>query len=140
MKYEFTGEVKVSFGITLKQIRRIADKVIGGWLEKESNLSHEGDAWVSGDAWVYGDARVSGNARVYGNAKVLWVSKIGSRLGTTTFCIDTKLKISVSCGCYFGGIDEFEKRVKEVHKGTKHEAVYLAAIAMARAQLEGELK
>jgi len=35
-----------------------------------------------------------------------------------------------------GSIDDFEKRVKEVHAGTKHEAVYLAAIAMARAQLE----
>ncbi|MCW1013160.1 polymer-forming cytoskeletal protein, partial [Streptococcus anginosus] len=25
---------------------------LGGYVAKEGNLSHEGDAWVSGDAWV----------------------------------------------------------------------------------------
>ena len=41
---------------------------LGGWIEKESNLT--GDAWVSDDAQVYGDARVYGDAWVYGDAKV----------------------------------------------------------------------
>jgi len=36
----------------------------GGFIEKEENLSE------NGDAWVYGDARVSGDARVYGDARV----------------------------------------------------------------------
>lgn len=84
MKYEFTGEEKSFFGITLKRIRAIRDiekyRVkagdVGGWIEKEENLSQSGDAWVYGDAqvfgdaWVYGDAWVCGNARVYGNARV----------------------------------------------------------------------
>ena len=49
---------------------------LGGYVEKEDNLSHSGNAWVygnaevSGNAEVYGNARVSGNAEVYGNA---WV-------------------------------------------------------------------
>jgi len=49
---------------------------LGGYIEGETNLSHEGDCWVSGNARVYGDARVYGNAwvggdaRVYGNAEV----------------------------------------------------------------------
>ena len=47
-KYEFTGETKNG----LRQIRRISNGVVGGWIEKESNLSHENDAWVYGDAWV----------------------------------------------------------------------------------------
>ena len=80
--WEFTGEEKVEFGITLRRIRcviayeqfevEIGD--LGGWIEKESNLS--GNAWVYGNAQVYGDARVSGDAqvsgdaRVYGNARV----------------------------------------------------------------------
>ena len=48
----------------------------GGFIEKEENLSHDGEAWVWGnaevydDAEVYGDAEVHGNAKVYGNAKV----------------------------------------------------------------------
>ena len=82
-KYEFTGEVKVKFGVTLKRIRAIIDfgnvkkGEIGGFIEKEENLSHENSAWiygnaeVSGSARVYGDASVSGNAWVYGDA---WVS------------------------------------------------------------------
>lgn len=42
-KYEFTGKTKKRFGRTLYQIRRIADGEVGGWIEKESNLSHTGD-------------------------------------------------------------------------------------------------
>ena len=82
MKYEFTGEIKVEFGITLRRIRAavafrgIAKGDLGGFIEKEDNLSQAGDAWVSGDAWVFGnarvsdDARVSGDAQVFGNARV----------------------------------------------------------------------
>jgi carbonic anhydrase/acetyltransferase-like protein (isoleucine patch superfamily) len=56
---------------------------IGGWIQQESNLSHDGNCWVSGNArvsdnaWVSGNARVSGNAGISGNARVsdnAWVS------------------------------------------------------------------
>ena len=49
---------------------------LGGWIEKESNLSQDGDAWVynnaqvSGNAWIYGNARVYGDAWIYGDAQV----------------------------------------------------------------------
>jgi carbonic anhydrase/acetyltransferase-like protein (isoleucine patch superfamily) len=81
-KYEFTGESKISNSITLNRIRRISDCKLGGWIESQKNLSHEGDcfvydngrvfgdAHVSGDARVFGDAHVSGDARVYGKAEV----------------------------------------------------------------------
>ena len=65
-KYEFTGETKGG----LKQIRRISDGVIGGWIQSEYNLSQYGNAWVYGYARVHGNARVYGYAQVYGNA---WV-------------------------------------------------------------------
>lgn len=64
-KFEFTGETKtIQFAfrtVTLHQIRAIVEfgvvkaGDIGGWLEKEENLSQEGDAWVCGDAKVYGN-------------------------------------------------------------------------------------
>ena len=75
-KFEFTGEVKTLFGITLRRIKAIKAfsnveaGEVGGWIEKETNLEVSGDAWVSGDAQVYGNARVSGDAQVYGNARV----------------------------------------------------------------------
>ncbi len=77
-KFEATGETKQWFGITLHRIRAVAAIAslgvhvgqIGGWIEREDNLSVSGNAWVYGNAQVYGDAQVYGNARVYGNA---WV-------------------------------------------------------------------
>ena len=75
-KYEFTGEVKSWFGRTLHQIRAsvtfgvVTAGDVGGWIEKEDNLSHNGNAWVYGNAWVCDNARVCNNARVYGDARV----------------------------------------------------------------------
>ena len=37
---------------------------IGGLIEKESNLSHNDDAWVSGNAKVFGSAEVFGSAKI----------------------------------------------------------------------------
>lgn len=70
-KYEF-DETKNFCGITLHRIRALRDipsvKVksgdLGGWIEKESNLTQFGDAWVADNAIVYGDAMVGGNAEV----------------------------------------------------------------------------
>ena len=68
-KYEFTSEVCL-YNPALRRIRRISDGALGGFIEFESNLSHDGTAWVSGDAMVSGNARVSGDAMVSGNAVV----------------------------------------------------------------------
>ena len=76
-KYEFTGETKNNYGVTLKQIRALVTIIgvvssgdVGGWVESEKCLDHGGDAWVYGDALVYGNALVYGDAQVYGNARV----------------------------------------------------------------------
>jgi UDP-3-O-[3-hydroxymyristoyl] glucosamine N-acyltransferase len=100
MKYKLTKNKKTIKEITLYQIEALKDFSdikkgdLGGWIEKESNLSQQGDCWVScrarvygramvcdnaqvsGDAWVYGramvcdNAQVSGDAIVSGNARV----------------------------------------------------------------------
>ena len=146
-KYEFTGEVKTIFGIEFKQIRAIISfgcvvaGEIGGWIEKEENLSQSGNAWVSGNTRVSGNAWVYGNASVYGDA---WVKKdddymviggVGRYNRFTTFfkCRDKTIK--VICGCFFGTIIEFRAKVKETHKGNKHEKVYLAMADMAELQI-----
>ena len=75
-KYELTEETFTVFGKTLYRIRAVRDfgsvktGEFGGYIEKEENLSHFGNAWIYGDAWVYGNARVFGNAWVYGDARV----------------------------------------------------------------------
>jgi len=64
MKFKFTGKVRVEFGVELKQIQRLDTEEVGGWIEKESNLSVSGNAWVFRNAWVSGNAEVSGDTRV----------------------------------------------------------------------------
>lgn len=85
MKYEFTGEVKYIGRKILHRIRAVRDIPehnvkagdLGGWLETEENLSHNGAAWVTGDAVVTGAAWVTDSARVTDSACVTgsaWVT------------------------------------------------------------------
>lgn len=166
-KYELTGETKEIGGVTLHRIRALIDIPehdvkagdLGGWLETEENLSHNGAAWVAdlacvtdsacvtGSACVTdascvtGAARVTGNARVAGNARVMKssdyiaIGAIGSRNDTTTFYRGKDGGIYVSCGCFNGSIDDFAAKVKQVHAGTKHEKTYLLAAELATAQI-----
>ena len=75
-KYELTAEFIEKWGKKLFRIKALISfgsveaGELGGYIEKEDNLAHDGNAWVYGNAEVSGDARVSGNARVYGNARV----------------------------------------------------------------------
>ena len=175
-KYEFTGEVKYIGRKILHRIRAVRDIPeyeiksgdMGGWLETEKNLSHNGSAWVADSAVVMDEARVTGAARVTGNALVMdsarvmgkalvtdsarvmgkamvtdsadyiAIGAIGSRDDTTTFYRGTDGGIYVSCGCFSGSIDDFAAKVKAVHAGTKHERTYLLAIELAKAQIATE--
>ena len=75
-KYKFTGETKIVNGVTLHRIvavcsfSNVKEGDLGGWIESEENLSHNGDCWVYDEATVYGNAFVCDNAKVHGNAEV----------------------------------------------------------------------
>ena len=132
MKYEFTGETKEFLGVTLKRIRAVEDIEpygvkagdLGGWIEKGSNLSQSGDAWVYGNAQVYGDARVSdnarvsGDARVYGNAQVYgdaWVCSplyIQGKAYSFSACAKNKIKI----GCQIHSFSAWKRSWKRIAK------------------------
>ena len=75
-KYKTEPEGDMLRIIALKDFSdvKVGDK--GGLIEKEENLSQEGNCWVYEDAKVYGDAHVSGNAVVYDNAKVYGKAEI----------------------------------------------------------------
>lgn len=82
-KYELTEETITLFKdymlYRIKALRDFGDIKagdLGGYIEKESNLSHNGDAWLYEDAMVYGDAQVYGNALVYGEAEVYGEARI----------------------------------------------------------------
>ena len=151
-KYELTEETVTVYGKTLYRIRAVRDfgsvktGEFGGYIEKEENLSHFGDACVYGNAKVYGDARVSGNARVYGNAEVFNTrhffvqGPIGSRDGYVTFYRTKDDTVEVRCGCFSGSLQEFVNQVEETHGGSRYEKEYKLAAELAKVciRLEGE--
>ncbi len=75
-KYGLTNETIEIDGHTLHRIRALKDfgnvKMgdFGGFIEKEENLSHEGNCWVYGNACVFEDAEVREDARVFDEVKV----------------------------------------------------------------------
>ena len=179
-KFELTSEFITNiFGTKLFRIKALIEfgnvkaGELGGFVEKEENLNHEGNAWVygnaevygnarvygnasvcddarvygnarvCGNAWVYGnarvcdDARVYGNASVYGNARVCGDARVygnadyatvhgfGSEYRTTTFFKTKAGEIGVRCGCFYGNLSEFRKKVVETHGETKKAKEYL---------------
>ena len=70
-----------------------------------------------GDAEVYGNAWVSGDAEVYGDADYTTAKGFGICFRTTTFFKCKDGKIRVTCGCFYGTIDEFRKQVKKTREG-----------------------
>ena len=169
-KYEFTGETKEInlYGrtVTLHRIKAVIEfgliKVgeVGGWIEKESNLSHDNKSWVWGDAKVCGNAKVCGDAKVCGNAKVCGDAKVcgnakvcgdaevyrmdhilvigpaGSRNDFTTFYRDKDNEITVKCGCFLWKIDKFLEKVAQTHKDNKYAVVYRTAVELAKLQID----
>lgn len=85
-KYELTDEIKEFSGHNLHRIKAlidIPDRVLagelGGWIESEENLSHEGLCWVADNACVFEDASVRDNAQLKDNA---WVCQHAQVYGT----------------------------------------------------------
>ena len=63
-KFKLTSEFIVDIsGVKLFRIKALIEfgnvkaGDLGGYIEKEENLSHMGDAWVSDDARISGDAQ-----------------------------------------------------------------------------------
>ena len=161
-KYILTEETKEVGGHILHKIQAVRDfgdvqkGNLGGWVESEENLSHDGDCWifgngkVSGNGKVYGNGKVSDDGWVFGNAKIgfnAYISSprsyfvqgpIGSRNDFLTCYLDKDKKIYAVTGCFCGSIEVFVKKVKAVHGMNRWAKQYLKAAEMARVMLSGD--
>lgn len=156
-KFELlTTDTKNLFGRKLFRIRALRDfgnvkaGELGGYVEKEGNLSHDGNAWVYndaniyGNAEIYGDAEISGNAEIYGNAKIsgnadyLCFKGLGSSNRNTTFFKCKDGSIGVTCGCFSGSLVEFQVKVKETHGDNKYAREYLKAVEVVKIHFDLE--
>ena len=143
-KFKLTSEFIVDIsGVKLFRIKALIEfgnvkaGDLGGYIEKEENLSHMGNAWVSGNAQVFGDARVfgnawvsgdawvSGNAQVSGDKDYAYAHGFGSCNRTTTFFRLKDGDVGVRCGCFYGTLAQFRDNVCETHGETKKAQEYL---------------
>ena len=75
-KYILTEETKEVGGHILHKIQAVRDfggvqkGDLGGWVESEENLSHDGDCWIFDNGRVFGNGEVYGNGEVSGDGKV----------------------------------------------------------------------
>jgi hypothetical protein len=68
-RYEFTGEKKTVDGILLKQIRRLDDGAVGGWINNQKCLPQHGSGWVFPNGEMYGGEMYGGvmhGGKMYG--------------------------------------------------------------------------
>lgn len=118
------------FGRTLFRIQAlnsfgdVQEGDLGGYIEKEKNLSHDGNALVYNNAQVFDEARVWGNTKIFGNAYVggnswvfsdadiLYIKGIGSTYPCITVCMTRDRKLFVMRQPFFGTLSEFETEVK----------------------------
>lgn len=131
-KYKLTNDTKIVNGVTvhrivaLKSFDSVSKGELGGWIEKESNLSQSGEAWVTDDAVVYGnaiivgDAKVSGNAVVYGRALVQSRAKVSDNV------------IVRGNACISGDARVFERAIVEGYA-----TIYGNAIIVGNARIGG---
>ena len=137
-KFKLTSEFIVDIsGVKLFRIKALIEfgnvkaGDLGGYIEKEENLSHMGNAWVSGNAQVsgnarvFGDAQVSGDARVSGDKDYAYAHGFGSCNRTTTFFRLKDGDVGVRCGCFYGTLAQFRDKVCETHGETKKAQEYL---------------
>ena len=154
-KFELTNEfVTNMFGTKLFRIRALVEfgdveaGELGGYVEKESNLGHDDNAWVYGDARVYdnalvydnarvyGDAQVSGDARVCGNGDYAYAHGFGSVNRTTTFFRLKDGGVGVRCGCFYGTLAQFRDKIRETHGETKKAQEYLMLADLMKLRFE----
>ena len=76
-KYELTDEtIKINEEITLYRIKALMDfgnvkkGDLGGFVQSETNLSHNGNCWIYNDAKVFDSARILDSAEIFGSARV----------------------------------------------------------------------
>ena len=137
-KYKLTATKKEIDGClillqieALESFNNIKKGELGGFVEKEENLSQNGNAWISKNAQFFRDAKVFGDVWISEDTKIsktneyLIYGPIGSRSAFITIIKDQNY---ISTGCWSGTKEEFIKRVKETHGNNQYAKDYLALI------------
>ena len=83
-------------------------------------------------------SRIGEGSAIETSLDCIVLGPIGSRGAMMTAYVKDKV-IQIGTGCFIGPIDEFEKRVKEVHSGNKFEKQYSDALDYIRAKFKEKM-
>lgn len=95
-----------------------------------------GNGCVTGDGWVSGKAWVSGNAEIKSFEDCFSDSGVCSRFGTTTAFMCSDGVVRLTCGCFYGTVEEFEKAVEKTHGDNKYGREYEALIELIKVHFD----
>lgn len=125
-KFELTAEYvtnifgkKLFRSKALVEFGNVKEGDLGGFVEKESNIDDDGNAWISGNAQIYG------NACVAGNLDYAIVGGFGSEQQTITFFRQKDGSVGAKCGFFCKTLEEFREKVLETHGESKYAREYL---------------
>ena len=112
-----------------------------GWLICPSGdytqIKGFGECCRFGERCSFGEGCSFERGRV-SDGRYMAVDRIGSEKRKTYFFADRDGNIFVRAGCWFSDLSAFKERVRDVHKGTRHEKEYLAACDLAELMLMEE--
>lgn len=129
-KYELVLDDTISFwGWKLFRVRALISfgsvevGDLGGYIQKEENLSHDDNAWVSGNAKVWGDAEVRGDAEVSELGDIIVFKNHWSSGRHFTY---TKSNKMWKVGCFYGtGQELIEKAYRDSEKSGNYYKAYV---------------
>ena len=87
-KYKTEQEGSMLRIIALKDFADVREGDRGGRIDKEENLSQEGNCWIYDDAYVFEDAFVFGNAKIFDNAQISGDARVS---GNAQVCEDAEV-------------------------------------------------
>ncbi|HGA1179644.1 hypothetical protein PCO18_07145 [Streptococcus suis] len=87
---------------------------LGGYIEKEENLSHDGNAWVSelGDIIVFKNHWSSGRHFTYTKSNKMW--KVGCFYGTGQELIEKAYRDSEKSGNHYKAYVDFVENLEKL--------------------------
>ena len=160
-KYELLEhDYKEVFGIKSYRIRALKDfgdvkkGDVGGYIQKEENLSQKNTCWVYrgaevwGEARVYGKARVFGEAEVYGEVEVFGEAEIKSlqdyivfknNWSSGRYFIWTRSNDMWTVGCFYGsGKELIERAYKDSKLSGNMYKMYVEFVEKIKERLKQE--
>ena len=123
---EVCGDAKVHGAASVCDNAKVCDnaEVCGvAWVYGYASVCN--NAVISGDARVYGDAEICDNADIKSDLDYATIGGFGPHRRTTTFFRCKDGFIRVTCEFFYGTIDEFREKVKEIHGDNKYTKEYL---------------